>query len=307
MAVRKLVGQLESRRRSMTADEQRTSRRNSDPGVFSRSVLMCLSHGDSVVPPPNKPRAKFLKHPLLGDQHDIDSIDGLPLLASPSFTNDDDSTTISDDPSATISDIAVTVTGDDGFPLNRTVGGDEQSAPAEYTAESLGIRKRTPANSRNPSEAEAHELVSLLPTATYTSGILTTSEGSTYAASQHASLHKDSTGPATGPTPIATPASHIPIPATTIFARDAAPLYLPHLDDYLATLPAPSFPNFPSKDKKKGVPMFPPMDHLAATGKSLEDLEDNSQVAPWWRNRTSIFGTLTGWALGLTVSCGLRV
>lgn len=187
--------------------------------------------------------------------------------------------------------------------------GDNNVAEEGFTldklnAKALGIRKRTPANSRNASEAEPLELHTLLPTATYASGILATSEGTTYAASQEGdtTVAGTSTVIPTSTTPLGT---HSPIPASVVFSRSAAPLYLPHLDSYLAGLPAPVFPVFLSKDKSKGAPMFPPMDRLAAAGRTLEDLEDNSEVAPWWRNRVSIFGFLTGWALALTV-CSLN-
>ncbi|KAM6498075.1 hypothetical protein JOM56_006023 [Amanita muscaria] len=81
-----------------------------------------------------------------------------------------------------------------------------------------------------------------------------------------------------------------PVPATVLFARNAAPLYLPRLDDYLAKFPSPSFPG---RDKKSPQ-MFLPMDKLAGSGMSLDDLETNAKVLPGWRNRKNIIGvTLT--------------
>lgn len=98
---------------------------------------------------------------------------------------------------------------------------------------------------------------------------------------------------------------HTPVPATTVFAYDAAPLYLPDLDDYISRLKSPSFTSYPTGVRVGktviGQGMFPPMDRLAATKKSLVDLEHNSAVAPSWRNRNSIFGGLVNLALGLTV------
>lgn len=96
---------------------------------------------------------------------------------------------------------------------------------------------------------------------------------------------------------------HTPIPLTTILARDAAPLYLPKLDAYIASLLPPSFSHMPCmpKGEEKEVAMFPPMDTLAATGKSIEDLETNSTVPPWWRNGKGILGTINNAVLGLTV------
>ncbi|KAI0032741.1 hypothetical protein K488DRAFT_78307 [Vararia minispora EC-137] len=39
--------------------------------------------------------------------------------------------------------------------------------------------------------------------------------------------------------------------------------------------------------------MFPPMDRLRATGKSLEDLEENRRVVPAWRNRATLLGVFS--------------
>ena len=101
---------------------------------------------------------------------------------------------------------------------------------------------------------------------------------------------------------------HTPVPATTIFAYDAAPLHLPDLDSYLSRLPAPSFTPYLTGvrvgKKVTGQGMFPPMDHLAATKRSIADLEHNSKIAPSWRNRNSILGGLVNLALGVTVSVG---
>ncbi|TFY82650.1 hypothetical protein EWM64_g1361 [Hericium alpestre] len=104
-----------------------------------------------------------------------------------------------------------------------------------------------------------------------------------------------------------TASNHIPVPAATVFARKAAPLALPDLDTYIASLPMPSFHTISQAAKRKAgdVPMFIPMDRLAASGKSIEDLETNSQVRPFWRNRNSIFSALVDIALGITGSSAL--
>ena len=258
-----------------------------------------------AVTPPARTHAKFIRHPLLTGDYDVDAIDGLPLLASTPFTNDDDSS--NDHSTITTSDLPATLKDINDAPAG-SISFDGGLAPEKYTAESLGIRKRTPANSRNASEAETHELNALLPATSYASGVASTSEGTTYAASQlgtsgerRIAVTDTPTSTVTAP-PSTTPAtSYQPIAAAIIFDRSAAPLYLPHLDDYLASLPAPSFPRSFPPSKGKGTPMFPPMDRIAVSGKTLEDLEDNSQVAPWYRNRTSIFGSLTRWSLALTV------
>lgn len=104
------------------------------------------------------------------------------------------------------------------------------------------------------------------------------------------------------PTDTTTP--HNPIPAATVFARGAAPLSLPDLDNYLSKLPSPSFSSFTNREKERqpGFGMFPPMDRLYASKRSLQDLETNTVVAPPWRNKNSIFGSLVNMSLGITVS-----
>lgn len=102
--------------------------------------------------------------------------------------------------------------------------------------------------------------------------------------------------------------SHKPVPASAVFSRAAPPLYLPELDEYLSSLPKASFTSIPAalgKGKGKKIPMFPPMDLLAASGKTLEDLEDNSRVLPGWRDRSTILSTVVNLVLGFTGSSAL--
>lgn len=89
---------------------------------------------------------------------------------------------------------------------------------------------------------------------------------------------------------------HVPVPATVLFARDAAPLYLPKLDKYLSSIPPPKF----SHVVDQSVP-FPPMGNLAKLGMSLEDLETNRRQIPVWRNRNDILGSAVNIVLGLMV------
>ena len=91
---------------------------------------------------------------------------------------------------------------------------------------------------------------------------------------------------------------HVPVSAHTIFSRNAAPLSLPQLDKYISALPPPPFS--PSRSTNKA--MFPPLDRLAATGRSIESLETNSKAIPIWRNCNSILHALVSLVLGLTVS-----
>lgn len=92
--------------------------------------------------------------------------------------------------------------------------------------------------------------------------------------------------------------NHTPVAATVVFARNAAPLYLPKLDKYLASLPAPSW--LQDKENGKDNAIFPPMHLLEKSGSSLDDLEHNAQV-PGWRNRKTILGSAVSLVLGLTV------
>lgn len=96
---------------------------------------------------------------------------------------------------------------------------------------------------------------------------------------------------------------HTPVAATIVFARKAAPLYLPSLDVYLSSISPPSFSS--SKHDGKQAVMFPPMDLLESSGSTIEDLELNSQVAPWWRNRNTLLGSSVNVVLGLTVRLSL--
>jgi hypothetical protein len=94
---------------------------------------------------------------------------------------------------------------------------------------------------------------------------------------------------------------HKPVPAITVFSRSAAPLYLPKLDEYISSLPIPGFSKSSRRDPNGKPLMFTPMDRLAASGKSLEDLEMNKSVSPGWRNRSTIFGSLVSLVLGVLV------
>ncbi|KIK70943.1 hypothetical protein GYMLUDRAFT_66152 [Collybiopsis luxurians FD-317 M1] len=98
--------------------------------------------------------------------------------------------------------------------------------------------------------------------------------------------------------------SHKPVPATQVFARNAAPLYLPQLDAYLSSIPMPPF----AAGKKSSKPrMFTPMDRLAKSNQSLEDMEMNSQIPPFWRNRKTILGSAVSLVIGLTGSSAIAM
>ena len=94
---------------------------------------------------------------------------------------------------------------------------------------------------------------------------------------------------------------HVPIAAKTVFSRGSAPLSLPSLDNYLSSFPAPTFSSFPSHGKQSEETLFPPMDILAATGRTIEELEKNSVIRSWWRDRGSISSSLVNAMIGIMV------
>lgn len=89
--------------------------------------------------------------------------------------------------------------------------------------------------------------------------------------------------------------SHLPVPAIVLFARNAAPLYLPQIDDYLAKFPRPPF----APQDGKGSQMFPPMDKLTKSGMSLDDLETNDKILPGWKDRKNVLGAILSALLGI--------
>ena len=96
-------------------------------------------------------------------------------------------------------------------------------------------------------------------------------------------------------------AVHRPIPAPTLFGRNAVPLYLPKLDKCLSSLPAPEFTKWKGKGKEKDVPMFPPMEQLAMSKRTIDDLEHNSTVTPAWRDRNFWFSLAKDGVIGILV------
>lgn len=90
---------------------------------------------------------------------------------------------------------------------------------------------------------------------------------------------------------------HTPIPATQVFSRFSPPLFLPNLDDYLASL---SVPSFRYKDQKGKQPMFPPFESLSSSGLTLEDLELNKSP-PSSFDRASILSSIVSFFLGVLV------
>ena len=102
-----------------------------------------------------------------------------------------------------------------------------------------------------------------------------------------------------------TPSTHnsLPVPATAVFARNAPRLHLPKLDKYIAALEPPPFLQKGSRWTKDK--MFPPMERLVTLGRSIEDLETNSAVPPFWRDRSTLLGSAVNAVLGSLGSSAL--
>jgi hypothetical protein len=110
---------------------------------------------------------------------------------------------------------------------------------------------------------------------------------------------------------------HSPIPAKDVFARNAWPLHLPALDEYLSRIPAPSFsayqrhqPPITKKGKEKVVPatLFPPFEMLGK--KSIDELSHNSPIPQFYNDRNFILDSIMNGVLGFAVSrmfflCGM--
>lgn len=85
-------------------------------------------------------------------------------------------------------------------------------------------------------------------------------------------------------------------PSHDVFTKDAPVLSLPSLDQYLGSIPAPSFtpvhnPTPPPSNDSGGQntpQMFIPLEQLAKR-RTLSDMFYNNQVAPAWKNRNSLF------------------
>ena len=94
---------------------------------------------------------------------------------------------------------------------------------------------------------------------------------------------------------------HTPVPAIEVFSRQAPPLSLPELDEYISALPIPDFAKHPPSGAGNKPKEFVPMDRLTASGKQVADLIMNGEVAPAWRNRSTYAGVISGLLLDLMV------
>lgn len=297
MAVKDLVGLFESRSKLDTTPSPsppRSRERKVSQGPRTPSGLPPRSV-ETVSDVPTASPAKFLAHPLLrrrepssADQEDD------PILTDQNVSGS------SYAPSGTEEDLGRSVTvvdADVTDELNGSRRHRENIGQSSSFARSSGWGE---SSSTVLDEGSAIELNPLLPSATRSS--------SRPSSATVVKAHYSSSSTTTLVSPAHSPGPHYPIALSQILARDAAPVSLPQLDEYISSMEMPSFPECHNQDggqgKGKGkaptVAMFPPLERL--TGITLADLESNAKIPPAWRNRQSIFGSLLNVALGITAS-----
>ena len=283
-------------------------------GAFEERSQSAIITSSSPARPAAKAKAKFVAHPLLQrhdstpDGDDTEStIEGLPdtlssLSASASGQDSAISTSAAPEPPSNYSIV------DDDSPRQSTIPAHDSSHLYE--------RNRTPPRERSNSRhakprqrPDEHEMQVLSPRDTPNSTWTRTERTLTnFAMDDEMDISSyDDSGFASTATLVQRgrrerlASTHKPIPATTVFSRSAAPLALPDLDHYIASLPGPSFSSFPEAKHASSGGMFPPLDRLEASGKTLDDLEHNAQVPHWWQNRNKLFGAFTTLSLAITV------
>ena len=239
---------------------------------------------------------KFLAHPLLRrrepSQADDDG-EGVALLADaqvPGVGQDQDSS--SSGYGQVGHDYTVDVT--DGLP--RASGRSYPNSRLPFGATAATTPEDIPLSSLGTSIYDG--LPSVHPKPSASQGSLTGSSPSSVTHVQKQSLRSTTAAVHGGGTQLQ---SHTPIPLTTVFSRKAPPLYLPKLDDYISSLPAPSYVASEQTKKPTAPTMFPPMQALADTKKTLADLEHNATIPPGWRNCSGIFSTFLSLTIGVTV------
>ncbi|RPD55808.1 hypothetical protein L227DRAFT_614942 [Lentinus tigrinus ALCF2SS1-6] len=326
MTVKDLVGLYEARPDTTTSSPPPTraksgqARRKSLNLESTSSALTGLGPSQAPDVPAPSP-ARFIAHPLLrrrepstADQDD-DSVVPTPLPShgsaaayAPLYTEDDDEEIVKG-----------VVDGDVTDELLSFSGRQRSMFPPEGSRMSGWVE---PAAATD--EDSAIELQSLLP------GTTGSSQTALLPASQsrrdslrlyHAeTVSFASTGYKNPPLSSSTVTlvqpsrvlgSHTPIPLSQILARNAAPVSLPKLDEYISSLDMPKFPvtyvtsgeKGRGKDKVSDVAMFPPLERLKGT--TIVDLENNSKIPPAWRNRDTIFSSLLNVALGVTGSSAI--
>lgn len=297
--VKHLIGLYESHPRDLPSQgpnletpEREPEAGNSPPvGRRQFAVDVKSSSGRDTVSPP-----KFIPHPLLQSVQSPASvasrraIEGLPLgISAGDITNrDQDLETASASLSSTPS-IPDSTDSQTAFASGASYGSARSSERARVEGRSGHIS--------NPLDIDHKETIFQYPPSLHVNSQLPRTSGVMNGPSAASIRHSSSFAYRSLST------AHKPVAATVVFSRNAAPLYLPHLDEQLAVLPAPSFPKFSSISAINGRNdhMFPPLQHLAALGTTLDDLEHNAQLPHWWRSRNKIVGALVSLAVSVTV------
>ena len=275
MTVKDLVGLYDSP--STRSSGQQTQPSSSEASDRSRTSYLTPRGGGQ----PPLAYARFIQHQTrqIYPRPTYEESEGLPFTSPNDFTTTTDTST---------EDTEVDVT--DELPMKPIRINSYNSSIRDHLDLKSSLKRRQPSgqDDEDPLEYEARSLLTD-----------TDQSRSTVVASDSAQKPVLSPIPERRGDPATAP--HTPVPAVKVFSRQAPALYLPALDNYLASLPAPNFSTFPYSRDHPAV-MFPPMDRLAATGRTLEDLETNNTIPPWWRNRSALFGGIVSRVLGILVS-----
>lgn len=228
---------------------------------------------DSAEADPKPRLARFIRHPLLTPVDSEDPFLGRPAALSKQASSNTKSTT----------NLTTITTDANTNELN--LNGKQpyvSQTPATLGIPFISSLPNHPSDSFNDSTATLAPL--------YEEERNQSVSKHTYPPTFQGSKHNEPVNSPQGP--------HNPVPATVVFARDAFPLSLSKLDRYLSSLPPP---HLSDEDNSDNGSMFPPLDQLAKTKKSLDDLESNSVVAPTWRNPTSILNSAANLFISLLV------
>ncbi|KAH9944323.1 uncharacterized protein BXZ73DRAFT_39558 [Epithele typhae] len=301
MAVKDLVGIYESKATSPSSPSRLHPDRNDEaPRPASSSPYTPRprpSQNTLDIPAPSP--ARFVAHPLLRrrEPSGADQEDDL-ILPDPSISEGSSTTLVPhiDDQSQY------------GLTLNEVEDADvtDELVAVSGRHQSIFVRGSSRPNGSGwakspPRDDEANiELETLLHK---------TTETASFVSSTQPKQPRATSSTITLVPPMRVLGDHTPVPLSQILARNAAPVSLPQLDQYLSTLEIPQFQDFggsidESSGKGKGkASMFPPMDRLQ--GQNIADLEHNTKPVPAWRDRQTIFSALTNTLLGITGSSAI--
>jgi hypothetical protein len=275
------MNSLSSRSSNAGSSESKWSQRKDDGQPLPHPLLtsgssMRSSPGRSAgeESPPTR-TARSVRHP--SPRHPADSAEIIPLRSIQYPITDNDSTTIHS-------------------------GLLTQTRLLEMSSDQAGIVSIH----GNSKESNAHQSLSVQTTGSSSTMFVTSRTTGAKYYDETATVASSSTAVEPFSTRVG-PVSYRPVDAIAVFHRYAAPLFLPELDEYLASIPSPEFAKWKGKGKEKSVPIFPPMDRLVAEKKSLDDLKYNSSIVPVWKSRNVCFSVIYSAFVGIAVSFTLRL